>query len=103
MTMRAINLANYSVTVRQQTANGIEEKEISYEVRKSLITVLFGQQGLGAVEILDRDDLARAIRDSGDVFQVDEAGYERLVGAVKAFTNYGQNDAELVRRVLKAQ
>lgn len=101
--MRAINLENYTVSVRQQVESGaIEEKEVAYEMRKSLIMVLFGQQGLGALEILDRDDLAREIRDAGKVLEIEEAPYEKLVTAVKAFTGYTQNDVELVRRVVGA-
>lgn len=102
--MRSIDLSNYDVTVTIGTPEGPVDETRPYEVRKSLIALLYGHEGLSAVDILDRDDFARKIRDNdGQTLRLDEPDYDKLVAALKAFKGYTRNDAELVRRVLKAQ
>ena len=98
--MKALNIADYNVSL---PVDGVE-KDVPYAVRPSLINLLFSQKDLGAVEVLDRDDLGRKIRDwDGDTLLLEDSEYAMLAVAVKTFKGYQKNDTELVRRVLKAE
>lgn len=98
--MRKINLENYHF-------DGIDEKgkpkKFPYDVRGNLIAVLFQRQlNLNAMELLERDDLARKIRDCKDrEILLEDSEYEKIKQAVNAFKGYGQHDVEFVRRVLE--
>jgi hypothetical protein len=102
--MRHIDTANYHVTVRQQVDGQLEEVDVEYKVRDSLIALLFSQQGLSGVDLLDRDDFARKIRDDKtDDLYLEEAEYTKLANVFNEFRGFSRNDVELVRRVLKAE
>ncbi len=79
-------------------------KEIDYDVKNSLIEVLFApNQGLGARDILDRDDLARLIRDWPDaVLLLEDAQYDKIKQAADSVRGFTRNDVEFLRRVLQA-
>ena len=97
--MKALNIADYNVSL---PVDGVE-KDVPYAVRPSLINLLFSQRELGAMEVLERDDLARKIRDwDGDTLLLEDAEFRQLELAVRSFKGYQKNDVELVRRVVKA-
>ncbi len=98
--MKVLNIMDYNVTL---AVDGVE-KDVPYAVRPSLINLLFSQQNLGALDVLDRDDIARKIRDwKGDTLLLEDAEFKLLDAAVRAFKGYTKNDVELVRRVVKAE
>jgi hypothetical protein len=100
--VKFIDVTDYPVVA--QTPEG--EVVAPYQVRASLINLLFSQQNLGAMEILERDDIARKIRDSvadeSGILSLEDAEFKMLETATKAFKGFGKNDVELVRRVLNA-
>lgn len=97
--MTSINLGNYTVVIQVEG----ERREVPYEVRPSLVNLLFAQQNLTAMDILDRDDLGRKIRDhAGEMMALEEAEFKMLEHAVKTFKGFGQHDVELVRRIMLA-
>lgn len=99
--MRKINLENYHF-------DGVDEKgepkKFPYNMRGNLIAVLFQRElNLNGVELLERDDLARKIRDcKGNEILLEGSEYEKVKQAVDTFTGYGQHDVKFVRRVLEA-
>jgi hypothetical protein len=105
--MRQINLEDYVLEVKTQpSGDGIAgTKEVKYDVRGSLIEVLFAPElQLNAREILDRDDLARKIKDCRDNnLLLEEAEYEKIKGAVETVRGMGRNEVEFIRRILKAE
>lgn len=78
--------------------------DIDYDVRNSLIEVLFApNQGLSARDILDRDDLARKIRDWPDAtLLLEDTEYDKVKQALESVTGFGRNDVEFVRRIFQA-
>ena len=95
--MKTLDVSDYMVLV-DETA-----KYVPYAVRPSLIALLFAQRDLDAVALLDRDDLARKIRDvADDTLVLEDAEFAKLVTAVKTFKGYTKNDVTLVRRILDA-
>jgi len=99
--MRQINLENYRVKVRDPQGN---DGEVLYDVRNSMIEVLFSRDlQLSAREALNRDDLARKIRDSSDgSILLEEGEYSKLEKAVDTIKGFGRADVEFVRRILNA-
>ena len=98
--MRNLDLSDYPVEVYRD-GKFVEEP---YRFTRSLIGILFMQEGLSADLILERDDIARKIKSgvaTGTIL-LEENEYKQILGAVNAFRSYGQNDVELVRRVRNA-
>lgn len=97
--MKAIDISTYLVEARTEDGHS---DQVPYDVRDSIIGILFNpNQRLKARELLDRDDLARKIRDwSGDLLQLENAEYVQLQRAVETLEGYGRHDVELVRRLL---
>lgn len=98
--MKAVNLADYDVEI----AAGKTEP---YKVRNSLISVLFApHQQLSGRALLDRDDLARKVRDAKgtddapDLVAFEDAEFDKIKAAVETQTGYGKFDVEFVRRIL---
>lgn len=98
---RKLNLENYLVGSFDEEG---KEKEIPYDVKGSLISLLFHKElNLSALQLLDMDDLGRRIRDCKDKeIHLEEADYLKIKQAVDSFIGYGERDIELVRRVATA-
>jgi hypothetical protein len=99
--LRQINLDSYKVDVRGQDGNDVE---VPYDVKNSMIEILFSRDlHLSAREALNRDDLARKIRDCPDgSILLEESDYSKLEKAVDAITGFGRTDVEFIRRILEA-
>lgn len=98
--MRKIDLTDYKIKVLGPEG----EIERDYDTQLSLIALLFHPElKLGFKELLDRDDLARKLRDAakGPVL-LEDADYRILRNSLEAFHGYTQNEVELVRRVIDA-
>jgi len=80
-------------------------KRVLYNVWQSLANLMFGPQNhLASDGLLQRDDLARKIKDSKtEEILLEDAEYQLLASAVKGFLGYTQNEVELVKRVLDAK
>lgn len=100
--MRRINLENYKVSARNPDGKDIE---VPYDVKNSMIEILFSRDlQLSAREALNRDDLARKIRDCSDgSLLLEEGDYAKLEKAVETIKGFGRADVEFCRRVLDAK
>jgi len=100
--MRQIDLSNYSVRVRDEKG---EWFDLPYEVKDSIIEMLFARDlQLKARELLDRDDLARKIRDCADgQIILEEEEYNKILAAANTVKGLGRPDVELIRRILEAK
>ena len=97
--MRKINTTPYKVNVRTET----EEKEIDYNIKNSIITILFQPAlKLSAVELLKQNKLAEKVASSGDELLLEEEEYTRLKIALDALEGLSRNDVEFVTRILEA-
>jgi len=111
--MRRIDLSSYTVPAKAQkvcsTCHGTgfvqEEVAQSYNVRESLIEALFHPDlKLPARELLDREDLARRMRDCPDGYiLLEEEEYNKVLQAVNSIRGYTKPDIEFVRRILNAE
>lgn len=99
--MRQINLANYSVRLRDEAG---EYKDVPYEVKDALVEILFARSlGLSGAEILERDDLAHKIIDCVDgKVLLEEDEWSKFVTAINTIKGLGRTDVELVRRITEA-
>jgi len=100
--VRQISLVNYTVKARNPEGRDID---VPYDVKNSMIEILFSRDlQLSAREALNRDDLARKIRDcaNGSIL-LEEADYSKLEKAVDTIKGFGRADVEFVRRVLDAK
>lgn len=102
MEARKIDLSPYPVLA--DGPEGPESVSVSYEVRKSLVNLLFNPQlQLGGCALLEQHELAVKIMDCAeDAILLDQSDYEKLRHATETFRGFGKNEVELVRRVLKA-
>lgn len=81
------------------------EQGMDYLVRDSIVEILFhpGLQ-LAAKDLLDRDTLARKIKDwPGDDLLLEEEEYKKVVSGMEALRGLGRHDVEFVKRILNAQ
>lgn len=111
--MRRIDLSSYNVPAKGQKVcdtcrgTGFVPVEVaqSYNVRDSVIEALFHPDlKLSARELLDREDLARKIRDCpGDIILLEEVEYNKLVQGIQSAKGFTKPDMEFVRRVLNAE
>lgn len=80
------------------------ESTTDYDVRNSLMEILFhpGLE-LRAKDVLDRDVLARKIKDWPDKeLLLEEEEYKKVVAAIEVLRGLTRHDVEFVRRVLNA-
>lgn len=100
--MRRIDLSNYSVRVRDDKGKWTG---LPYEVKDSMIELLLSRElRLSGRELLDRDDLAKKIRDCPDgSILLEEGEWNKLVQSAETITGLGRPDVELVRRILEAE
>lgn len=75
-----------------------------YLVRESIVEMLFNPSlGLSAKDLLDRDPLARRIKDlPGNDLLLEEAEYKKVLTALEALRGLGRHDVEFVKRVFNA-
>lgn len=99
--MRKLDLADYSVEMLSPGGGNVQEP---YQVRWSILGVLFSQRNLAAHELLQLDDLGRKVMNhpNGDAILLEEADYQKIRKAFEAFQGFSRMDVELVRRVLNA-
>mgnify|MGYP001619773014 FL=1 len=103
--MRQIDLTEYELEIKIPPQDGKPDTEkFRYDVRGSLIEVLFAPElQLKARDILDRDDLARKIRDwKNNLLILEEAEFEKLKHAIENAGGLGRNEIQLIRRILEA-
>lgn len=100
--MRGINLESYMETVRD-AATG-DDVELPYDVRNTMIELLLSRDlGLSAREALDREDLARKIRDSSDgTILLEEEEHKKLVAAIDTVKGWNRTDLQFLHRILDA-
>lgn len=100
--MRRINLKDYTETVRDEESG--KDVELSYPVKNSMVDVLLSRElGLTAREAIDREDLARRIRDCSDgAILVEEAEWSKLVAAIDTIKGWCRTDIEFLHRILDA-
>lgn len=89
-------------TVRD--ADTQEDVKLPYDVKNSLIEVLLSKNlGLSAREALDRDVIARRIRDCPDgIILLEEEEYTKLVTAIDTIMGWGRVDIEFLKRITEA-
>ena len=98
--MRKIPLENYNLKV---VRDGVHTS-IPYDVKASLIICLLHPVlKLGARELLIRNKIGMKIEESDSFVLLEEAEYEKLKSAIETIEGFGQNDVELVTRVLEAE
>ncbi len=105
--MRQIDLTNYTVEVQVQLEGQKipNVEKFAYDVRGSLIEMLFSPDlGLRARGLLDQEDLARKIRDCPNhTLLLEEEDYKKVLKAIETVSGLGQNDLELIHRVVDAK
>ena len=92
--MRKIDLTSYSVG-----------DEHTFDVRQSLIAVLFNEDKLDGREVIRRDELARRIETWPETdLLLEETEWHKFVSGLKAtdLKPHGRSIVEFVRRVLDA-
>lgn len=100
--MRRINLEDYMETIRdEESGKGVE---VPYPVRNSMIELLLSRDlGLSAREALDREDLARRIRDCPDgTILLEEDERAKLVAAVDTIKGWSRTDIQFLHRIIDA-
>lgn len=100
--MRRINLEDYMETIRDEESR--EDVEVPYPVKNSMIELLLSRDlGLSAREALDREDLARRIRDNSDgTILLEEGEHAKLVAAVDTIKGWSRTDIEFLHRIIDA-
>lgn len=92
--MRTIDLSDYTTSEGQ-----------IFNVRPSLVVVLFSEPKLGPREMIRRDELARRIEEQVEsVLLVEEEDYARIVRGLEHtdFKEIGRAAVPLIERVLNA-
>jgi len=81
-----------------------DDVELPYDVRNSMVEALLSRDlGLLAREALDREDLARKIRDCPDeTILIEETDYDKLVAAIDTITGWCRTDLEFLHRIIDA-
>jgi len=102
--MMKIDLRNYSVEVPGLDEEGNPKVYYQeYDVKMSLVTcIMHPDLKLSAVELLERDEIARKIRDSTDEILLEDAEFQILRSSFDIIKGLTQNDVELVKRVFDA-
>lgn len=100
--MRRINLENYTEVVRDEESG--KEIELPYPVKESMIDVLMSRElGLSSTELLDREDLARKIRDCPDgAILVEEEEWNKLQKAINTIKGWCRTDIQFLHRIIDA-
>jgi len=101
MIMKKINLQNYPITISSPEG----EKTISFEVRKSIIELLFiPALKLNAMALMNQNKLAEKIKDAPEDFMLlEEEEYRTIQKSFTLFEGFDKHSVELVKRVLNAE
>ena len=99
--MKKINLQNYPISVSSPEG----EKTMPFEVRKSIIELLFiPALRLNAMALMDQNKLAEKIKDAQEDFVLlEEEEYRRIQKSFTLFEGFDKHSVELVKRVLEAE
>jgi len=101
--MRKLNLENYQVTekVRNPVTGRAEEFTLSYNVKDSILNILFlpTLQLVGAT-LVKQNVLAIKIEQSEGEVLLEEEEYQRVVAAANAYPAQGRSDVGLIDRIL---
>jgi len=100
--MRRINLKDYTEVVRDEESG--KDVKLPYPVKDSMVEVLLSRElGLLAREALDREDLARKIRDCPDgSILLEEEEWKKLQTAVDTIKGWCRTDLEFLHRIIDA-
>ena len=91
--MRKVDLTNYEVG------------EQTFEVRSSLVAVLFNEDKLDGREIIRRDELARRVETHpDDTIFLEESDWNKFVSGLRStdLKPHGRSVVEFIKRVLDA-
>lgn len=99
--MKKIDLSKYQAIVH----NGKIEESISFDVKKSIVELLFiPQLKLNGSALLQQNSLAEKIQNVKEEFIVlEEEEYSRVKKSFDLYEGFDKNAVELVRRVLNAE
>ncbi len=101
--MRKLNLKNYQVTekVRNPVTGGAQEFTMPYNVKDSVLNILFlPNLRLAGAALVKQNVLAIKIEQSKDSVLLEEEEYQRVLAAANAYTAQGRSDVELIDRIL---
>lgn len=102
--MRTISLTPYTIKnpERDEKTGVVSMVERPFDVKQSLVNVLFGQ-GANGRELIKRDAIARKIETTkGAKVLLEEEEYQTLLGAFRAWQTFSRNEVELINRVEEA-
>ncbi len=101
--MRKINLENYRVKAKVREEDKVVEKDLDYDVKDTIISVLFHPDlKLNGRELILRGKLADKIEKAEKNILLEEADYKKLKDSVEKLQGFGRNELELVDRILNA-
>jgi hypothetical protein len=82
----------------------VDKVDMPYEMKDSVIQLLFVRElGINGLELLERDDLARKIREADGYVLLEEGEWGKLNDACNNLAHFGEPDVEMVRRIMKAE
>jgi len=100
--MRNLNLRDYQWTQKiQNPVGGVEEVTIPFNVKDSIINIMFlpALKLMGAA-LIRQNILAMKIEQSGDEVMLEEEEYGRVKAAAESFPARSRADVELIDRIL---
>jgi predicted glycosyltransferase involved in capsule biosynthesis len=101
--MKKLDLSNYLVTVKVKDGEQIVDRQIPYDVKGSIRGILFhADQRLSGIDLMENFKLAEKIAAAEGSILLEKDDYNRLKKSFDAFRGFGENDVELVKRILDA-
>lgn len=101
--MKKIDLSKYLVTVKVKEKENIVDRQLPYDVKGSIRGILFHpDQRLSGIDLMENFKLSEKIMAAEDSILLEKDDYNRLKKSFDAFRGFGENDVELVRRILDA-
>ena len=104
--MRKLNLANYTITMKEKTPLGeIVDAQYPYHVKDSILNLLFiPDLQLSGAELVKQNVLAMKLEQcKEDEILLEEEEYQRIKKAVDTFRGFDRNAVELVTRINEAE
>lgn len=94
--MKYINLRPFTVPIME---NGVMSQK-TYNMKAAITGLLFQTNlKLDVFDVIQRDDLAKAVDASGNILALADSEYKMIAKAARKFGMYTRNDAELLRRL----
>lgn len=87
--------------IQTQTIEGA--KAISYDVKKSIETVMLNQEGLTNVELLQRAKVADKILQCDGFVLLEESEFALVKKSFDSFRGFKQSEVELCKRIAEAE